>query len=337
MKLFLLCYSIAFALLLNLSAKGLSKDSTEDDRTTSLIVGVDYSTNTNTFGRFDNFAKQPSFSPYLSYLSKYGFNLGATGYVIGNSDPSGTETTSELDLLAGYEWVLSPVFSLSPSYTHFFYSSNSGTLKKSYSDYVQLEVSSTVNWWNSSISSKYFWGDFDEIMLTAQTSVNITIDNCLHQGNALVISPGVELNASNINYLRYISDKFKFLRAYATQYPDATVNDLLNDLATSTRPIVSRIAEKLLSEAYLKRRLNTLAVDRNMVISTLFDDKKEMKLSNIGFTLPVYYYFGNFIANGTFAAYKPFNQPKMFGNEWTTYFSLGLSYTFGNHGQNSFK
>lgn len=316
-------------------AQDTSKDTKEEDRISSLIVGGDYSTNTNTFGRFDNFAKQPSFSPYISYLSKYGFNIGAVGYFIGNSDPSGSQTTSELDLQAGYDWQLIPVFSISPSYTHFFYSSNSSILKKSYSDYVQLEANTTVNWWISSISGKYFWGEFSELMLTAQTSANITINDFLWRGNALVISPGAEINFSDINYLRYISDKFKFLKAYSTVYPNSTVNDLLNDLATSNRPLIRKLAEKLQSEAYLKKRLNTL--DRNLVISTLFDDKKEMKLSNIGFTLPLYYYVGRFTLNGTFAAYKPFNQPKIFGNDWVTYFSVGVSFTFGNQGQNSFK
>jgi hypothetical protein len=312
----------------------------DDDslKTSSVTVSGDYSTNTNTFGRFDNLSTQPSFSPAVMYLSKYNFNLGATGYFIGNSDKTGTETTSELDMQAGYVWELSKVFSVQPGYTHFFYSDNATTLKRSYDDYAQLSVNADVKWWNNSISAKYLWGTYDEIMLTAQTGVSVTFDNVLHKGNSLVLGPTVDVNMSNINYLRYISGRFKFLRTYSEAFPNATVNDLLNDLKYSSRPLIRRLAERLTSEAYLQKRLNTLSVDRNLVISSLFDDSKKMDFCSLGLTLPVYYYFGNFMATGTFAAYKPFNQPKMFGNDWTFYFGIGLSYTFTfGQGQNSFK
>jgi len=339
MRPFFLCVICGFSFHFHLIATSLRKDTTEnvEERYTSVIVGSDYSTNTNTFGRFDNFAKQPSFSPYVSYLSKYGFNIGGTAYFIGNSDASGTKTTSELDLQAGYDWILGKVISISPSYTHFFYSSNSSTLKKSYNDYVQLGLNADVKWWNTSISGKYFWGEYNETILTAQTGVNITFDNFLSKGNSLQISPSIEANISNINYFRYISGNFKFLRAYATAYPDATINELLGDLKTNNRPVVKIIAKKISTSPYLQKRLDNLSVDGNLVISDLFSSKKELKVSNIGLTLPVYYYFGNFTMNVVFAAYKPFNQPKLFGNEWTTYFGVGVSYTFGNQGQNSFR
>jgi len=339
MKRFLLCAIGAFFAQFHITAAYVFKDSTEnnEDRFTSFVIGGDYSTNTNTFGRFDNYAKQPSYSPYVSYLSKYGFNLGAIGYFIGNSDASGTETTSELDLQAGYDWRLGKVFSLTPLYTHFFYSSNSSTLKKSYNDYAQLSLNSEVKWWNSSISGRYLWGDYDEINLSAQTGVTITISDFLHNGNSLVINPMAELNSSDINYYRYISGNFKFLRAYATLYPDATFNDLMEDLQTSNRPLIKRLAEKIAATPNLSKRMDKLAANGDFVISDLFSDKKELKFTSLGLTLPVYYYVGNFCFSATFAAYKPFNQPKAFGNDWTAYFGVGLSYTFSNQGQNSFK
>lgn len=327
-----LCYTYTNASL-------VSKDTTDSSKenVTSVIAGSNYSTNTNTFGRFDKFTSQPSFSPYVTYLSRYKFDVGAVGYFIGNSDANSTGTTSELDLQAGYTWELGSVFSVNPTYTHFFYSSNSGVLKKSYSDLVQLNLDADVSWWNNTISARYLWGEYDEIDLSAQTGVNITLSNVIWRGNSLVFGPLVELNLSNINYYRYISGDYKFLREYAAAYPDATVNDLIYDLENSPRRFIRRLAARIDSTRILKKRLNLLEVDGNFVISQLFNTQKELKISNLGLTLPLYYYAGNFVFTASFAAYKPYNQPKIFGNDWTTYFEVGLSYTFGNHGQNSFK
>ncbi len=298
-----------------------------DNRITSIVAGMDYSTNTKSFGRFDNYAKQPSVSPYATYYNKHGFALGGVGYFIGNSDASATETTSELDLQASYTWKLGQIFSVLPSYTHFFYSSNSSTLKKSYSDYGQLSLNANVKWWNAGLSGKYLWGEYDELMLTGQTGVTVTIDNFLHKGNSLILQPYVEINFSDINYYRYISGNYKFLRAYATLYPDATFNDLLTDLKTSNRPIIKKLAEKIATTPYLQRRLNKLSANGDLVISDLFSNKKQLKISNLGLTLPLYYYFNNFSLNVSFSAYKPYNQPKVFGNDWTTYIGAGISYT----------
>ncbi|HEY4789356.1 MAG TPA: hypothetical protein VIH57_25070, partial [Bacteroidales bacterium] len=262
------------------------------------------------------------------YYHKSGFAVGATGFFIGNSDVSGTETTSELDLQGSYLWKLGSVFSVSPMYTHFFYSSNSGVLKRSYSDYVQLGLASEVKWWSTDLSAKYFWGDYDEFMLTGLTNATITFDNFLHKGNSLIIQPSVEINFSDINYYRYISGHYKFLEAYANRYPDATMNDLLDDLKTKTKPLIRKLWEKMLMYAYIQRRINQLSVDGNLVLSDLFSNKKQLKTSSLGFTLPVYYYFGNFSANISLSMFKPYNQPKIFGNAWTTYFSAGINYTF---------
>jgi hypothetical protein len=339
MKRILLFIFCSVLIQVHLKASCVYKDSTGhgDAPVTSVIIGSEYSTNTNTFGRFDNFSTQPSLSPYVSYLSKYGFDLEGIGYVIGNSDASGTETTSELDLQAGYNWELGSVFSIAPSYTHFFYSSNSSTLKKSYDDNLQLSLNSDVKWWSNSISGKYLWGDYDEINLTAQTGINITVNNFLRRNNSLIIGPLIEINFSDINYYRYISGNYKFLRAYSTVYPDATMNDLLAELKTSTKPVVRKLLDRMTTYPYLRRRLNKLAANGDLVISDLFSNKKDFKISNLGLTLPVYYYFGNFTLTGTFAAYKPFNQPAIFGKDWIAYFGVGLSYTFGNQGQNSLR
>ena len=319
-------------------ASGVLKDTTDngDDKASAIVVGGQYSTNTNTFGRFDKFATQPSYSPYLTYNGKHNLQLGAAGNFIENSDATASQTTSELDLQAGYSWELSDKFSIAPSYTHFFFSSNSDALRRSYSDYLQLSLNTDLKWWNCSLSGKYLWGTFDETLLTAETGFTITINNVLHHGNTLVIAPFGELNISNINYFRYVSGEYKFLREYATLYPDKTVNDLIYDLQNSPRPLIRKLADRIDATRTLKKRLNLLTSDSNFVISQMFNTEKAFKISNLGLTLPVYYYWGNFTLTATFAAYKPFNQPKMFGNDWVTYFGVGLSYTFNFHGQNSF-
>lgn len=330
MRQYFVCVVSFFLIGANSFAINTPKDSVDanDDKITSLVIGADYSTNTNTFGRFDDAATQPSYSPYLSFYHKWGFTLGAVGYFISNSDSSGSKSTSELDLQAGYTWKLNSLISINPSYNHFFYSKNSTVLKRSYNDYAQLTILSSKKWWSGSISGKYLWGDFDETMLTAQTDAIVKINHVFGRENALVLQPTLEVNMSNINYYRYISGKYKFLRAYAGLFPDDTFADLLFRLQNNNKPLVRRLAERIAANPYLQKRINKLATDHSLVISDLFLAKKEMKFSSLGLTLPVYYYIGDFIVNVSFAAYKPYNQPKIFGNDWITYISAGICYTF---------
>jgi len=329
MKFFCLYFSCLLFLCFRAEGSTIPKDSTdiEDEKVTSLVISTDYSTNTNTFGRFDNVVTQPSFSPGVNYFSKWGFNVGAIGYFVANSDSTGSKTTSELDLQASYVWNISSVINISSSYSHFFYSNNSSTLKRSYDDYVQISINGNKKWWNGSISSKYLWGVFDELMLTGQTSLTIKIDHVLGRKNSLELQPTVEVNMSNINYFRYISGNYKFLSNYASMYPDATFNDLIADLKTSTRPLIRRLNRRIAANPNLQKRLNKISTDGNLVISDLFSAKKEMKFSSLGLTLPLYYYIGDFILNASFSAYKPYNQPKIIGNDWIMYFGAGISYT----------
>ena len=107
-----------------------------------LMSAFDFSSNTNTLGTFNQFVKQPSYAISFTYFSKYNFDTGLSGLITANSDDSLQLSTTELDLFAGYSFYLfDRKLTIYPSYTHFIFSSNTGSLKSLFSDNVQLGIS----------------------------------------------------------------------------------------------------------------------------------------------------------------------------------------------------
>ncbi len=118
----------------------LNTTGTNDDLST-IMISFDYSSNTNTFGNFNQFIRQPSYSPSINFFSKINLDIGLTRYSVANSDDSLTSSTYELDMNIGYNiYLFKDKVLLYPGYSRFFYSKNSGSLKSMFSDNIQLRV-----------------------------------------------------------------------------------------------------------------------------------------------------------------------------------------------------
>lgn len=308
------------------------------DKTSSLVFGSDYASNTNTFGHFNNFVTQPLFSPYASYYGKKGLIVSGLVNFVGNSDSTNTKTTSELDLQLGYRWDITDHFSIVPSVTHFFYSSNSTSIKSGFSDYLQLDLNAELKWWYATVSTGYIFGNNNQLIIIPQTGVNIQFEHFLGKKNSLTFQPSVSSDFSNQDYFNlYYSKKYLFLKPYINRNPTGTISDFLTDYANDFKESNKLPAEVL--KAYFNKFFTNhpryLAkmkkLPQNAVLDNLTKISNESKftLTSIGFTLPVYYYIGNLAFNFTISTYKPINQPDYLDSNWVTYSSFGVSYTFG--------
>ncbi len=307
------------------------------DTESSITVGADYASNSSTFGHLNSFVKQPIFSPYVSYFGKKGLFGSSIFNFVGNSDSTNTKTTSEIDLQLGYQWNISEQFSISPSFTHFVYSSHSTSFKSGITDYLQLDFYTELKWWFASVSAGYIFGDSNEPLILPQTGANIEIEHFLGKNNTLAFQPSVSINVGSQKYFNiYYSDKYLFLKPYTNNNPNATVGDFLNDydkgFTNFDKKTKTYFNLVLANHPRYLERLQQLPQNEQLTsLTEISDSNNKFTITSVALTLPIYYYVGNIAFNFTFSAYKPVNQSKYLNTNWVTYISAGLSCTFGDN------
>lgn len=297
----------------------LEKDSSKFN---SLMLGADYSSNTSTFGRFSSLSQQPSYSAYASYYSQYGFSLGLSSVAIANSDSFATNFSYEYDLNLGYDYLLGKYFTASTTYNHFFYSSNSNSLKSLYTDEFYLGLKYNSKRMFGSIGGYYLMGDYNEWMNDAHAGLNFEIKNVFFRNHSIAISPEIGTILSNQKYYnQYAYQNYWYLFRTAVQYPELTVGELRN--SPGKYPL----------NWYLLRRKpqiwkNFKDLDQDLVISELFTAKSKFNFSSVSFTLPIYYNVGNFSINLSYTVSVPLNIPEYMDQTALSYFSAGIYYSF---------
>lgn len=289
-----------------LLSRAIQKENKKNADFSSLIFSFDYSTNTNTYGNFSNDIRQPYYSPAVSYFSKYGFDLSILPSFIENSDATSTETTSELDLMAGYNFQPLKSLSIYPGYTHIFYSKNSYSLKSVISDIAQLDLNFQQKWYNATLSTSYLIGKKNTFYLSLQNSFSIDFEKVPGKNALLSLQPGVDINISDKNY-----------------YNDILLTDYLNS------PIINYIVQRWLNrypnltEEQIKDRLYNLELRQNPdVFNTQY------ALTSVSLILPVYYMIGSFSFNITIYTSIPVYQSnEFFSSEVQFYLNAGISYS----------
>lgn len=311
----------------------------QTDKESSIVIGTDYASNTNTFGHFNNFVKQPLLSPYVSYYGKRGLLVSGLANFVGNSDSTNTKTSSEFDFQLGYRWNITDHFSIVPSLTHFFYSANSNSLKSEFTDYFQVDLNAEVKWWYTSVSTGYIIGNSNQLIIIPQTGVYIQFDHILSKNNSLTFQPSVSCDFNNQDYYNsYYSKKYLFLKPYTNRSSAGTIREFLTDYSNGFKDF-NKLTSALLKE-YFNRFFqnhpyyleNMKKLPQNEELMNLIEqtsNDKKFTITSLGLTLPVYYYIGNLVFNFTFSAFKPINQPDYLDSDWVTYSSLGVSYMFG--------
>lgn len=295
------------------------KDST---KFSSIMGGIDFSGNTSTFGHFSGITKQPSFTGYATFFSKYGFNAGVNAMGIANSDTTATNSTYEYDLNLGYSLPLGKHFTISADYSHFFYSHNSNLPKSTYQNLFDLSIGFKLKGLSVNVMGYYLNGDNNEWLNSFQVEYDIEIENFLFTDNSLTISP--ELGAMFSNQSYYNQDAYKtywYLAGVALRNPTLTAGELNDHL--NRYPVVKRRLSK-----YPKLQKSFDNLNNDQVISDLFKATNEYNLSSVSFNLPVYYSFGNFMLNAGYSITFPLNLPEYLDDSAVQYFSAGIVYTF---------
>ena len=275
----------------------------------SMMFSADYSSNTNVMGIFNTNIKQPSFSPSLSFYSKWGADVSVIGYSIDNSDDSLTGYTAELDLIAGYTLEIAKTLTIYPSYGHYFYSHNSNALNALFTDDIRVDADYNHKFFNLGASAGYFMGKRNVFYMALHNNYRLTIDHFPFRQGSLLIQPGIDANFGSYEYLNlYYVDElrkdpawFYYLFAYPgirhyiehekKRHPDYTVKDILFN--------------------YLEQKA---------------DDN--FKLTSVMIDLPVYLATGNFMVNFGIYSVIPVGQPEYMIDEVQFYFNIGISYNF---------
>ena len=283
----------------------------QDDIGTSMLLATfDYSSNTNTLGNFNQFVRQPSYSPSVNYFSKHGFDLGITGVLTDNSDDSLDASTLELDLTAGYSlYLFNNHLIIYPSFSHFFYSNNAGSLKSLFSDNLQLGITYTNDKLTLGNSSNLMLGSAKTFMTTFYFSLSFEKEELFFDNTILSFQPEVDVNFGDYEYLNnYYFDYFR----------------------ENPRLMLNFLTRRDYYDLWLLKRRNP-EITTGEIIDYLIEKKSEdhFKATSFGMIFPLYYMIGNFSMNLSTMIYFPLGMPDYLDAATQVYFIAGISYAFG--------
>ncbi len=282
----------------------LKKEDPAAKELSSLFFAFDYSSNTATFGNFNQFVKQPSYAPSVTFFSAYHFDLGLTGNIIANSDDSLDMATYELDMNAGYSLsFLDEKLVIYPAYSHFFYSENSGFLKSAFSNSFQLSAYYTGTWFSSGIAANYLTGDYKTFFGTIYAGPLLDKENLLFRNSLFSFTPEVDLNFGDYEYLNTY---------YFSEYPSL---------------LISELKRKDFKELVILRVINP-DMSQQEIIDYFAKKYAEdnFKLTSVGLLFPVNYTIGKFSYNVGVMIYFPVNMPDYLDSSTQVYFNAGISY-----------
>ncbi len=279
-------------------------------KTSMLFATFDYSSNTNTLGNFNQFVRQPSYSPSVNFFSRYGFDLGVAGVLTNNSDDSLEASTLELDVTAGYSlYLFNNRLTIYPSYSHFFYSGNTNSLKSLFSDNIQLGVTYTDNILILGNTSGYMFGEQKTFTTTFYFSLDLEKEDFLITNSMVVFQPEMDINFGDYKYLNdYYFDYFR----------------------ENPRLMLDFLTRRDYYDLWLLKRRNP-DITTDEIIDYLIEKKSEdhFKATSFGIILPLYYMIGSFSVNLSTLIYFPIGMPDYLDSSAQVYFLAGVSYAFG--------
>jgi hypothetical protein len=329
-----LFFSILFSLgafgntiFAQIDTSSTGKSDNSNIKISSLILGADYSTNTNTFGKFSSFSRQPSISPYVSFYHKSGLLISGLVNAIGNSDSSATHWTYQINLKGGYQFKITDQISFTPSYTRYIYDKNALTISTLYKNYAEANLDMQTKYWFGSIAAGYLWGRIHEFSIEAQTGSSYTWENVFFKDDALMVQVSFSGFFNNPNYL---SRLFSFLNNYADANQDATKYNLLVDLLSiaNRTPEIKEIRRTFRNDPTLRKMVRNY-LPFGISIHDFLNYNNRFTLTSLACSLPVNYMIGNFTLNFDFSIYRSMNQPVYSEqSNYYSYITAGMSYSF---------
>jgi len=290
----------------------------KDTAKSSVDIGLDYSSNSETYGIFNSFTGESNASPTVEYNGKKGMVLSMSGLYNGNGNTSSLSKGSyEVDLTGGWNFNLwNSALTISPSYSHFIFSSGAVTAKSIYSNQTELGVSGSFNWFNPSITADYLFGKKEALNFNFSSGFDINWDNVFAKGNSLEFEPAICTNYGDLSYSSLIAKKlFKLLSPLRATYGD---NITIRQLEANGAISGNKSTQKQLSN------INTSAT-----LGQIFNSSNNFQINSIELIIPFTYTIKNLSINTQLNIAKPMNVPVYIKSQTIVYVTAGLHYSFG--------
>ena len=281
--------------------------SQKEMRFNALIFAFDYASNTSLLGSFNAETKQPSYSPAIAFFSNWGMDLSAMGFIIDNSDDSLDGFTSELDLSAGYTFEPLKDLTIAPSYSHYFYSDGSNSLKSIFSDNFNLDVNYQYRFAGFGASAGFYTGKQHTFYMLIRNNYLISFENVVFRNLYISIQPGIDAGFGDYEYLNlYYLDQLR-------ENPDYLANLIK----------YRGVRRYIFYEKRKHPELTPQQIMENFLESKAQDS---FKLTSVSFSLPVTLILGNVGLSLGLSTYFPFGQPEFLSDDVQFFFNAGISY-----------
>ncbi|MGQ1787951.1 MULTISPECIES: hypothetical protein [unclassified Saccharicrinis] len=304
--------------------------SAADDKFSSASFSLDFMTDHDINGRLSVYKNQPTLAGMVGYYHKSGFDISTSYSNIWNSDERNESSTQSLGLSLGYNIDFTEWLSGSAMYGHYFYSHDSHSLRSVYKNLVSAGLYSEVGWWVTDVMAGYYTGKVEELFVAFETGATIHFDHVFKKGNSLSFQPMVSAYMGDISYYNVEAyTSYLFAYQYAELFPEATTAELSERIVKRlVRLNQDNTSSQLTNQQKtLITRLRKLkALPDDLVLWDLFKEQKSFNFNNIGFTIPAYYYWGDFVISLGFSAFRPVNQPSYIEVNWSGYTNVGLTY-----------
>ncbi len=298
------------------SGQSIQNGLTTEEKST-LGIGIDYSSNYNAFGLFENFSAQTNSSASVNYFGKKGLALSVTGLLISNNNSaSKSKLSQEVDFSGGWNFgILNNSVLINPSISHFFYSASAATAKSLFTDLTELEMLGSFRWFKPTFTADYLFGKSKALNLNLTLSFEVKIENLFGKGNNLQFTPGFGTNYGDLSYSMFFSKNlYQYLTPLRTRYGD---NITIQQLETNGAIPKSKSINMQLSY-----------INPTATLGQIFETTNSYRINSFDLMLPLVYTLKNFSINSAVNVVKPMNVPGYIQSKTVFYFSAGVSYSF---------
>lgn len=276
----------------------------------TLNFSFNYTTNLSSFGQVNQLVKQPALTSMVSFFSKHQYDMTISGFFIDNSDEQLEKITTEIDVTAGYNFQPFKNFQLYPSYSRFFYSENSNSIKSSYTDNIQLDISYEPAWYLAGVSANYLIGENNSFFLYIQNGINLSFHDVIFENTFLFIQPEVDLNLGNQTYYsNYFWENVKSREDF---------RHFLHNNKWFIREFLN-----------MRRKYPNLG-DKEIVVllsSEFLQEEEKFNLNSVSILIPLFYMVNSFSFSISFMGFIPTFQPEYMESGFQYLLDFGITYS----------
>ncbi len=313
-----LILSFLFAsILFNRSYAQLIRNESDAEGKSYLETGIDFNTNNNVFGIFENFNSQPNASAIFSYFGRKGVMLSVNGMWIKNSKNAvSSQNSTEVDLTTGWNFeMLKKMIFITPSYSHFLYSAAASSAKTLFTDQAGIELSGSFKWFIPSFTADYLFGKNSSHNFNLTLGFEFNFDDVIVNGSSLQFLPSIGANFGDLSYSIFFTNRlFQSLSPLRTKYGD---NITISQLLTSGALVKGKGLNNQLSN------LNPSAT-----LGQIFETTNSDRFNSFDLTLPLVYSRNNLSLSTSLNIIIPRNVPAYIQSKTVLFFSAGVTYSF---------